>query len=201
MFHSIPEPVLDRMRELEQLDRQDRLDGTEHDRRLRQVPQEVGRLLAILASFSPPGAWLEIGTSAGYSALWICQAGRAAGRKLVTYEILPHKAALARETFRRAGVESLVELREGDGLEGLQAFERLAFCFLDADKAHALEYLDAIVPRLIPGGVFAFDNAISHQDRIGAFLERVQQEPLLDTVLLSIGKGLLICRRVRREAV
>src|ERR1022692_3604207 len=104
MFHEMPEPILRKMAELEAMDAIDRLDGTARLDRLRQIPPETGRFLALLAASAPDGAWIEIGTSAGYSALWLALACRERGRVLQTFEILASKATLARETIRRAGV-------------------------------------------------------------------------------------------------
>lgn len=99
MFHSIPKSVLDRMKYLEQMDARDRVDGTPISRRLMQVSAETGKLLALFAASAPEGTYLEIGTSAGYSALWITRACEILNRELNTIEILPNKAHLARETF------------------------------------------------------------------------------------------------------
>ncbi|MDD5466368.1 MAG: hypothetical protein PHS96_01040 [Anaerolineales bacterium] len=99
MFHSIPKPILSRMHHLESIDAQDRQDGTPQARRLRQIPPETGRFLALMAAAAPQGKVVEVGTSAGYSTLWLALACRQTGRKIVTYEFSPSKAELARETF------------------------------------------------------------------------------------------------------
>jgi predicted O-methyltransferase YrrM len=77
---------------------------------------------------------IEIGTSAGYSALWLAQACRLRGRTLTTYEILPEKARLARESFARSGVSDVVHLVEGDFLKHTDEVGDVGFCFLDAEK-------------------------------------------------------------------
>src|ERR1035438_8693251 len=107
MFHPIREPVLARMRHLEQLDAVDRQDGTPLLERLRQIPPETGRFLALLAAGAPDGQLIEIGSSAGYSTMWLALACEMTGRSLTTYEVLPEKAAWARETFRVAQVEGV----------------------------------------------------------------------------------------------
>jgi caffeoyl-CoA O-methyltransferase len=63
MFHDIPQPLMTRMRELEQIDAHDRVDGTPHEKRLRQISPEVGRFIAILAASAPDGRYIEIGTA------------------------------------------------------------------------------------------------------------------------------------------
>jgi predicted O-methyltransferase YrrM len=86
MFHKIPAKMLSKMRELEQIDLRDRVDGTPQSKRLRQVPSEVGRFIAILAASAPEGRWVEIGTSAGYSTLWLALAARTRHSKVTTIE-------------------------------------------------------------------------------------------------------------------
>jgi predicted O-methyltransferase YrrM len=194
MFTDIPERTLNRMRELEAMDQADRQDGTAHLDRLRQIPQETGRFLALMAACAPQGNWLEIGTSAGYSSLWLSLACRARGKMLTTYEILPQKIALARETLSEADVESLVQLEEGDGLMALKGADGLAFCFLDADKPRSMEYLEEVTTRLVPGGLFLVDNAISHQDIMGKMIEVAAADSRLDSTVIPVGKGVLTCR-------
>jgi caffeoyl-CoA O-methyltransferase len=196
MFHSIPPAMLERMDRLEAIDTRDRQDGTPQLQRLRQVPPETGRFLALLAASAPSGTVLEIGTSAGYSSLWLSLACRVAGRKLTTFELLPEKAVLARETFRAAGVEDVVDLIEGDALDHLAEFAGIGFCFLDAEKEVYAACYEAVIPRLVPGGLLAADNAISHADALGPMLERALADDRIDSVVVPIGKGVLLCRKI-----
>ena len=97
MFEHITPAMLARMQELEAIDLRDRTDGTPHGKRLRQVPPDAGRFIASLPPHSA-GPWLEIGTSAGYSTLWLALAARATGRKVITFDLDHDKCALARHT-------------------------------------------------------------------------------------------------------
>jgi len=193
MFHDIPEVILTRMRELEQADRRDRTDGTARMKRLRQIPPEVGRFLAILAASVPAGDWIEIGTSAGYSTLWLALACRAAGRKITTYEILPEKAELARETFQAAAVGDVVEFVHGDAQEHLPHCKNIGFCFLDAEKEIYDRCYETVVPNMVSGGILVADNAISHQTALQPMLDRALQDQRVDAVIVPIGKGELLC--------
>ncbi len=192
MFHDIPEAVLARMRSLEAMDARDRADGTPRMQRLRQIPQETGKLLAILARSAPEGEAVEVGTSAGYSALWIL---RGAAR-LTTFEVLPEKVALAEETFRLAEVGDRVRLVHGDAREGLRHGGAIGFCFLDAEKGVYREVYDLVIPKLAPGGIVAADNVISHQQDLAPFVEHALADPRVDALVVPIGKGVLVCRRV-----
>jgi caffeoyl-CoA O-methyltransferase len=196
MFHEIRPAVRRRMEELEAIDRRDRSDGTPRLQRLRQIPPETGKLLALVASGAPDGAWLEIGASAGYSTLWLGLAAEARGVRLTTFEILPEKAALARETLRAAGMESVVELVADDARKRLADFPRIGFCFLDAEKEVYSDCYEAAVPRLVPGGWLAADNAVSHAEALRPFLDRAGNDPRVDALIVPVGKGVLLCRKV-----
>ena len=150
MFHPVPEEILARMRILEAMDAKDRMDGTPRLERLRQIPAQTGRYLAVTCASAPEGRVLEVGTSGGYSTLWLALACRATGRKITTFEVLEGKAALARETFREAKVEDVVNLVAGDAREFLQAIGGVGFCFLDAEKEIYGDCYELVVPNLVP---------------------------------------------------
>lgn len=196
MFHHIRQPIQDRMNYLEAMDTKDREDGTPRMQRLRQIPPETGKFLALLAANAPEGVVLEIGTSAGYSSLWIALACEMQGRKIQTYEILPEKAQLARETFQLAGVDKTIQLIEGDVLDSLSSLENIGFCFLDAEKEVYGVCYEAIVPKLVPGGLLIADNAINHQATLKPMLERALADDRVDAMIVPIGKGELVCRKL-----
>jgi caffeoyl-CoA O-methyltransferase len=196
MFHDIPQPVIDRMRFLERMDQQDRNNGTPRMERLRQIPQETGKFIAMLAAGAPCGEYIEIGTSAGYSTLWLALACRMLQRKIKTFEILEAKAVLAKETFRLAGVEDVVELVHGDALKYVGHCKNIAFCFLDAEKEIYAECYEKIIPNMISGGILVADNAINHEATLRPMLDRVMCDIRVDAMIVPISKGELICRKL-----
>ena len=129
MFQDIPEQIQQRMKVLEEIDNRDRTDGTDRMARLRQIPPDTGRFIALLAATAPPGQLVEIGTSAGYSTLWLALACREMGRTITTFEILDDKAEMALETFAKAEVTDVVKLIHGDALMHLPNMREIAFCF------------------------------------------------------------------------
>lgn len=202
MFEQISPAMLARMRELEAIDLRDRTDGTPRGQRLRQIPREVGKLLAILAAAAPAGRCIEIGTSAGYSTLWLalaCRAalvgGSAAQRRLTTIELDSAKVELARATFAAAGVADAIELVNGDALEYLPDSDEIAFCFLDAEKELYRPCYDLVVPRMVAGGILVADNAISHEAQLRPMLDYALGDARVDAVLVPIGTGDLVCRK------
>ena len=200
MFHDIPEKILQRMATLEAIDARDRQDGTPHVQRLRQVVPDTARLLALMAASAPAGQVLEVGASAGYSALWISLACRLRGDRLVTFEIMEEKARLARQTIAEAGVQDLVELVQGDARQFLRAdkraYEQVAFCFIDAEKSVYQDVFDLVVPKLAPGGLILADNVTSHPVELGPFVEYAQADRRVDSLVLPVGKGVLVCRKI-----
>ena len=195
MFHNIPPAVRERMRYLEEIDARDRTDGTPKSQRLRQIPPETGKFLALLAASAPRGKVLEVGASGGYSTLWLAIACLERGDTVTTFEILEEKAGRAAKTFRMAGVEAVVQLVRGDATELLPGYTEIAFCFLDIEKDLYLACYETVIPRLVAGGLFVADNATSHAAELGAFLERAHADERVDALVVPIGKGLLVCRK------
>lgn len=196
MFHTISDAMLVRMHELEARDIIDRQDGTHIDFRLRQIPPETGRFLALMAANAPAGQVLEVGTSGGYSGMWLGLACRLRGDRLVTLEILENKVVWARETFRLAQIEDAVEVVQGNALALLPRYKQVAFCFMDTERTLIDPCYDLVMPNLVSGGLLLVDNAISHAEEMSDFLDRVQQDPRLDALVVPIGKGVLCCRKI-----
>jgi caffeoyl-CoA O-methyltransferase len=175
VFHDISPSMQQVMRELE--------DQTERDQvGLRSVSVDVGRFLALLAMSAPAGAFVELGSSCGYSSLWLSLAARARGVQLNTVELNEKKVALVRENMSRAGAASSVEAVHGDALEYVTRFEKIAFCFSDLQppELNAKTY-ELAVPRLVTGGILV--------------INRAENDPRVDSVLLPFPKGDLICRK------
>ena len=197
MFQEIPKAILDRMHELEEVDTRDRQDGTPHLKRMRQIPPETGRVLAFLAASAPTdGAWLEIGTSAGYSAMWLSLAARYRSKTLITFELLPEKVELARETFKKTKLGGLVELKHGDARGHISDYAEVAFCFVDCEKEMYLEIFERVSQNIIEDGLLIFDNVISHREKLTDFLSAIGSDTHFDQVTLPVGKGLLVCRKI-----
>jgi predicted O-methyltransferase YrrM len=155
-------------------------------RGMMNVPVEDGRLLRLLTETMGAQHVVEIGTSNGYSGIWICLALRATGGKLTTYEIDAGRAALARENFKRAGVESMVTLIEGDAHEEVIKLEGpIDLLFLDADKRGYVDYLKKLSPQVRPGGLILGHNMVRPEPD-PAYLEAITADPALETVFLNM---------------
>jgi caffeoyl-CoA O-methyltransferase len=196
MFHDIPRAIEERMRYLQSLDKQERLAGKPMLRRLRQIPPETGKFIALLAAAAPEGTYLEIGTSGGYSALWLALACKELGRRLITFEVLEEKVELAKETFKKAGVQDVVELVQGDARDHLHKYKNVSFCFLDAEKDQYLDCYDKVIPDMVPGGLLVADNVISHKDQLEPMVDRALKDQRVDALVVPIERGELVCRKI-----
>ncbi|MBY9021521.1 MAG: O-methyltransferase [Candidatus Lokiarchaeota archaeon] len=196
MLHNIPEPVKKRMNYLEKIDAEDRVNKTPRLERLRQIPPETGKLLSILAAGAPDGKFLEIGTSGGYSTMWIALACIERGIKIKTFEILEEKIKLAKETFRATKMAEHVELVEGDARDFLKQEKNISFCFLDAEKEVYNDCYDLIIPNMVKGGLLVADNAINHYDILKPMINKALSDERVDALIVPIGKGELLCRKI-----
>ena len=184
------------MRFLEEIDARDRTDGTSFAKRLKQIPLETGRFLAMIARSAPAKQWIEIGTSAGYSTIWLSLAARKTNARITTFEVLEDKAALAAETFSICRLDDIVTLVHGDARSYLEAYSDIGFCFLDANEDVYLDCYELIIPRLAAGGVLVADNAISHYEKLKPMLQRCLNDRRVDSMIVPIGKGELFCRKI-----
>jgi predicted O-methyltransferase YrrM len=184
------------MRELEQMGSSERRQDIDHFERLRQVPPVTGRFLALMAGMAPKGSFIEVGTSGGYSGLWISLACRALGRTLTTFEVAPRKVRLATETFKLAGVDDIVTVVQGDAREHLPGQRDVAFCFLDIEKNLYEECYEAVVPNMVSGGILLADNVISHAGDLSGFLDRAENDSRVGSMVVTVGEGLLLARKV-----
>jgi len=162
------------------------------------VPREDGRLLRLLAETKGAKHVVEIGTSNGYSAIWFCLALRRTGGKLTTHEIDEGRAALARENFRRAGVDQIVTLVVGDAHEKVTELrEPIDLLFLDADKEGYIDYFNKLLPLVRPGGLVVAHN-INRRQADPRYIEAITTNPNLETVFLHVdSSGISVSMRKR----
>jgi predicted O-methyltransferase YrrM len=163
------------------------LDLDKNQRRgMMNVPMEDGRLLRLLVESTGAKHVVEIGTSNGFSGLWICMGLKATGGKLTTHEIDAGRAALARENFRKAGVDSIVTLVEGDAHKEVGKLEGpIDALFLDADKEGYIDYLKQLLPKVRPGGLLLAHNVTSHGRDMKEYLEAITADPALETLYVN----------------
>lgn len=133
---------------------------------------------------------LEIGTSNGYSGIWIAAGLRETGGHLLTLEIHPGRAQLAQDNFRAAGVENIVTLKLGDALEEIPHLQGpFDFVFIDAWKQDYVRYLHMVLPLVPAGGVIVAHNVTDLREQLQEFIHEVQTNPQLKTSIENPGPG------------
>jgi predicted O-methyltransferase YrrM len=168
-------------------------DAREPDRRgkMLNLDPETAQLLGILVRAGRRTRLLEVGTSNGYSTIWLAWAARQTGGRVVSVDASPDKHALADANLRRAGLRDVVDLRTGDATAVVAALPGpFDFAFFDADRRSAPAQLALVLPKLAPGALVLHDNALSHPDEIADYLAAVRAHPHLDHLVVPVGKGL-----------
>jgi caffeoyl-CoA O-methyltransferase len=189
----VPEQVRRVMERLAERDAADRLDGTPQARRLRAIRPEVGEFLLTMVLATGARTIVEIGTSGGYSTLWLAVGAGRTGGRVATFEVDPDKVAIATRTFSDAGLAGQVDLHHQDGIVGLKTFSATAdLVFLDAEKEDYERLLDPAVDALRPGGCLVADNLTSHEDDLAGFRRAALTHPRLSGLVVPIGRGELV---------
>jgi predicted O-methyltransferase YrrM len=170
--------------------------GDWRDRVLLAVGPDAGQLINLLARSLKAPNILEIGTSYGYSGIWLAEAARAAGGRLTTLELQDYKSAHAKQMSAKAGLADVVDFQVGDALELIGKLPSgIDFVLLDLWKDLYTPCLEAFYPKLNPGAIIVADNMIRPGgDDVAKYAAAVRAKPGIDSVLLPVGSGLEISR-------
>jgi predicted O-methyltransferase YrrM len=179
-------------------------DDAQADRlaRWRNVEPETASLLGVLVRAIGARRVLEIGTSNGYSTIWLADAAEAVGGRVLSLEMLPERSAAAAQHLRDAGLADVVELRTQDAAEALAHFEAESwdFVFLDAERPAYAGYWPDLVRVLASPGLLAVDNVVSHADEVAEFRALVDFDERVTSSLVPIGAGVLLVAPTRAES-
>lgn len=174
------------------------------------IGREQGTLLTMLTALIGARRAIEVGTFTGYSALCLAR-GLAADGHLWCFDISEEWTSIGRPYWREAGVSDRITLTLGPAAEGLRrlpAGEEFDLAFIDADKPGYDAYYELILPRLRTNGLILFDNMLYHGRvlnpapgdenpvALDALNRKLAADPRVQTVLLPIGDGLHLCRKL-----
>lgn len=172
------------------------LDKTRED--FWNVDNESANFLNILIKAANAKNALEIGTSNGYSAIWLAQALKKTGGKLTTIEFWDNRLNVAIDNFKKAGVNDIIETKLG---QAVMILEEMAyndnppvfdFVFIDANKSEYIKYFNLIHPMLKRGGVIAADNILSHYKKVLPYVETITTHPEYQSQLIPLDTGILV---------
>ncbi|WP_336799155.1 O-methyltransferase [Kaistia sp. MMO-174] len=166
------------------------------DQRMRAVGPNTGRLLNVLARSLEAPTILELGTSFGYSGIWLAEAARATGGRLITMELHGYKSAYARDMVEKAGLAGHVDFRVGDAVAMIGDLAgKIDFVLVDLWKDLYLPCLEAFYPKLNPGAIVVADNMIRPgNEDIRRYGRAVRALPSMTSVLLLVGSGIEVSR-------
>lgn len=166
-------------------------------RRMLNITRDTGEFLAVLVLATAARRVLEIGTSNGYSTLWLAGAARRIGGSVTTVECADHKIAHASANFARSGLLPAIELLHDDAGRVLKRTGQDAYdlIFLDSERDEYRGWWPDLRRALRPGGLLVVDNATSHASELVPFIALVTADPGFVTSLVPVGKGeFLACR-------
>ena len=183
--------------ELEQFGEANDSTVTDRPRRMLNITRDTGEFLAVLVRATSARSVLEIGTSNGYSTLWLASAAREIGGTITTLELSDFKVDLASNNFARSGLSSFIIQVQDDAGKVLARQANAAFdlIFLDSERTEYPGWWPDIRRVLRPGGLLVVDNALSHVEQMAPFVALVKADAEFSTCLVPVGNGEFMATR------
>jgi predicted O-methyltransferase YrrM len=190
--------LLEQLRELEQFGKTNDASTENRSQKMLNITHDTGVFLALLIKASRCKAILEIGTSNGYSTLWLADAVGEAG-SVTTIERAPHKVEIAARNFQRAGLECRIRQLTGEAGSFIASChdDEYDFIFLDSDRDHYVSWWPSLQRILRPGCLLVADNATSHAQQMAGFCNAAATSDGYVSSLVPIGNGELVILKER----
>jgi predicted O-methyltransferase YrrM len=188
---SVTDPLDSVLVELEQFGKVNDASTAERTRRMLNITRDTGEFLAVLVRATLARRVLEIGTSNGYSTLWLANAARAIGGSVTTVELADYKIGLAAANFARAGLARYISIVHDDAGRVLERSADGSFdlVFLDSERPEYPGWWPNLRRVLRPGGLLVVDNATSHPEQMAPFVALVSADAEFSTSLVPVGNG------------
>lgn len=185
------DPIENLLVGLEQFGKANDSSTSERPRKMLNITRDTGEFLAVLVRATLARRVLEIGTSNGYSTLWLASAARAIGGSVTTVEFSYYKVGLASKNFNRSGLANYISLVQDDADRVLErsADSAFDFIFLDSERPEYPGWWPNLRRVLRPGGLLVVDNATSHPEEMVPFVALVKAETSFTTSLVPVGNG------------
>ncbi len=158
------------------------------------IPRTTGILLNMFIKMMNAKSALEIGTSNGYSGLWLAKALQKTGGRLTTIEYYDKRQSIAVDNFKRCGVMELIRPLQGsacDILELLDEHEKFDFVFIDANKREYVKYFELIKPHLTSKAMIVADNITSHAEKVQSFIDAIDADDDFQYAIVDVPGGIL----------
>lgn len=162
------------------------------------IPRKTGVLMNMFIKMMNAKSALEIGTSNGYSGLWLAKALKTTGGKLTTIEYYDKRQSIAIENFKTCGVYDIVRPLQGSACDIIKSFdesEKFDFVFIDANKREYVEYFNLIKPHLTDKAMIVADNIISHAEKVQTFIDAVDADDEFQYEIVEVPGGILVAYR------
>lgn len=184
--------------ELEQFVETNDKSVSDRPRRMLNITRDTGEFLNVLVRATVARRVLEIGTSNGYSTLWLASAARGVGGTVTTVELSSFKVDLAAKNFARSGLAPFIVQVQDDAGQVLSRHGDAAFdmIFLDSERPEYPEWWPDIKRVLRPGGLLVVDNATSHAEQMAPFIALVKADAEFVTGLVPVGNGEFLATRL-----
>jgi predicted O-methyltransferase YrrM len=178
--------------------------GEEHDRnkktreeKLRNISREMGQFLSILVKGCNAKNILEIGTSNGYSTLWLANAVEETNGNVTTVELSSERVGEALVNFEKANLLQRIDVhnQEAGAFLDSQLDHSFDFIFLDSERTQYMWWFEHIKRMLQPKGFLVVDNATSHASELDEFIKMIEEDDTFETVLLAFQKGAFVARK------
>jgi predicted O-methyltransferase YrrM len=142
---------------------------------------------------------IEVGTSNGYSGIWLGKAVKRTGGILCTIEFYEKRQSIAKENFKLCGIDDVVVPLQGDAitlLESLPENLKFDFAFIDANKREYIKYFHIIDQHMRKGGIITADNVLSHKEKTQTFIDDINADTRYENVVLNLPAGLSVARKI-----
>lgn len=172
---------------------------TDRPGRMLNITRDTGELLSVLVRSTFSRRVLEIGTSNGYSTLWLADAVTSTGGKVTTVELSEYKFGLAAHNFERSGLSSAITQINSDAGIFLTDLpdESYDLIFLDSERSEYPGWWHDLRRVLCKGGLLVVDNAISHKEQMKPLIALVEADKEFTTCLVPVGNGEYLATRSR----
>ena len=159
------------------------------------IPRKTAVLINTFIKMMGVKSALEIGTSNGYSVIWIAKALKQTGGKLTTIEYYDKRQSVAIENFKKCGVNNIVRPLQGSACDIIESFtsdEKFDFVFIDANKREYVKYFELIKPHLTEKALIVADNITSHAEKVQTFIDAVDADDEFQYEIVEVPGGILV---------